>query len=114
MCQYSTTQNVVRQTLKEISIFNISLFRCIDNLLLSVLLFISYLFINLKSRMSAHYKYCPFLFLVKSCGSDHLENICYGHNASLLFFLQYVDLCSLYFPLFISMLAVVNDINSAK
>ena len=57
----------------------------------------------------------PFFFLVKSC-ADHFESVCYhGHFAPLLFFLHYVNLCFLYFFLFISMLAAVNDIiNSAK
>ena len=63
--------------------------------------------------MPAYYKY--FFFLVTSCGSDHLESICYyGHYAPLLFFFQYIKLCSLYFLLSIFILAVVNDINSAK
>ena len=76
--------------------------------------FISFLFVNLKSSMPAHYKYFPFSFLVLSCGSDHLQSTCcYGLYTPLLFSLQYVNLC-LYFLRFVSMLAVVNNINSAK
>ena len=104
----------VKKEFIEISIFNVSLFTSINNLWLNVLSCISFLFVNLKSSMPAHYKYFPFFFLVKSCGSDHLESICYDHYAHLLFSLRNVNLCSLYILLFISMLAVVNDINSAK
>ena len=67
--------------------------------------------------MPAAYQTFSIFFLVKSCGSAHLESINFAtnsHYTPLLFFLQYVNLCSLYFLLFISMLAVVNDINSAK
>ena len=50
-----------------------------------------------------------------SCGSDHLESICYyGHYAPLLFFSPiYKTMFSLFSP-FYFILAVVNDINSAK
>ena len=40
--------------------FNVSFLRCINNLLLNVVLFIFSLFVNLKSNMSAHYKYFSF------------------------------------------------------
>ena len=63
--------------------------------------------------MPAYYKY--FFFLVKPCGSDHLESICYyGHYVPLLLFIQQVKFCSLYFLIFIIMLTVTDDINSAK
>ena len=63
--------------------------------------------------MPAYYKYL--FFLVTSCGSDHLESICYyGHYAPLLFFFPiYKTMFSLFSP-FYFILAVVNDINSAK